>query len=215
MKAVGQRLREAYDRGNFSSYKALAREAERLGFRFSPELLARYFDGKIEPGLYALSALVAALGLSADEVLFGDEHINRYPERKRFVEQIVPRLSRALSDSELQSPLQLAIISENLGFKLSPQRIEKILAGQAEPSLFEFTGMVMALKTSSDAILLQKDPGAEAGQMLRETADKLVNLLKKAGAADPRLQELTKLYSGASPKVQAAVLELLRSAARI
>jgi len=212
IKGVGSRLLSAFEKSEFKSYKQLARRAAELGYKFSPELLARYFNGSIEPGIFALTGIIAALGISADDVLFGGEMLARDPERNEFVDEVSDRLREHSKSSEFKTPLQLALVAQNLGFNISRERVEQILEGKSEAGIYEFTAILSVMKVSSDAVLMGTDRQAEAGTVLRETADRLVDLLEKAGAGDQRMRELTGLFAHASTGVQDAVLELLRSA---
>ncbi len=211
IKDVGSRLLEAFEKSEFKSYKQLARRAAELGYKFSPELLARYFNGTIEPGIFALTGIISALGVSADEVLFGDKYLERDPERKEFIEEVSERLRDLSRSSEFNTPLQLSLVAQNLGFNISRERVEQILEGRVEAGIYELTAILSVMKISSDAVLMGKDAEAEAGFALKETADRLVELLRKSGAGDKRLRELTGLFAQASNGVQEAVLELLRS----
>jgi hypothetical protein len=196
--AVGRRLRRAFKESDFRSYRELTREAGIHGHKFSSELLTRYFQGAIEPGIFAFCGILNALNISADSVLFGRELTIRDPKR--------------LDEGDLRSAVQMAIIAENFGYPVRADDIEDFLKGRTEPGIFEFAGMLEVLRESADSILFGKPAKAPTGVLTRGTADKLVNLLQKTGPIDPEYDELIKLYSEAPVKVQKAVLELLRSA---
>jgi len=210
---VGERLRKAFERSNIRSYKELAREAAKHGHKFSAELLARYFSGTIEPGIYSFCGILTALDLSADQMLFGHELALKGPKRKKFVSAAGKRLQKALEEGDLRSSVQMAVIAENFGYDVKADDIESFLQGLTEPGIYEFAAMLDVLKQSADAVLFGREQAIPSGVLVRDTADKLMNLLQKSGSADSHYQELTRLYSSAPANVQKAVLELLRSAA--
>jgi hypothetical protein len=209
IKLIGDKLQKAYQRSGFKSYKQLTRAAAEHGYKFSPELMARYFSGTIEPGIFAFRGILAALNMSADQVLFDDSRDHWVEKKRDFIDDVSDKLRSSLKDSGMLNAMQIVVIAENSGYPLDADLTEDSLAGRREPGIFEFAGVLRVLGLSADDVLFGTKTPVRSGILLKSTADKLVDLL--SGSADDRYRELNELYADASESVQMAVLELLRA----
>ena len=211
---VGAKLKDGYKNSRFHSYKEFVRECVSLGHKFSPELVVRYFQGAIEPGIYAFTGMARALELSADKTLFSGSYLFTDEKRQKYLKGLSKRIKQAMKDADIRTPTQIAIIAQNLGFKVSARMVEQIIEGQADPEGYELVAILTALRTSADNVLLGKTAPGQANVLLKDTADQLVKLLQSTDSGDEEQQELNILFSKASPAVQEAVLALLRSATK-
>jgi transcriptional regulator with XRE-family HTH domain len=212
---VGKSLERAYSESEIKSQTQLSSIAKELGYDVSPDAIAKYFAGGTEPGIYAITGLAKALKKTIDSFTPGDSTEILDEKVKAFVSKVSNRLREASTESNIDSPNELAVIANNIGFRISTEDIVKYLDGKKEPGIYEFTGLLKALGRSSDLVLFDKDPVAEAELKIQDAANRLAGFIDDAKSKEtPDIKKLRKLYLTVPEKVQKAVMQILENAAQ-